>query len=109
MPRDKADIAAALQRKGFAADNRDHLYLIYHTRGGKKSPVKTKLSHTPKMKVVPDALLARMARQCQVTKAQFLELVDCTLDQAGYELLLIERGQVDRPDGDPSPTNLTAD
>ena len=85
MPRDKSHVVASLTRKGFKSREGDHTFLIYHTLEGKKTPVRTKTSHTPKMKDIPDALLGQMARQCRLSKQQFLELVDCPLDRVTYE------------------------
>ena len=33
-------------------------------------------------------LISRMARQLQLTKKQFLDLIDCTLDEEGYRAIL---------------------
>jgi hypothetical protein len=89
MGRAKSDVEAALQRKGFRRDNNDHRYFIYWNRKGLKTVRKTKTSHgSAKYKELGDPLIQSMARQCGLTKKSFLELVDCTLDQAGYEKLV---------------------
>lgn len=85
MTRERDVIDAALQRKGFQKDNGDHLYYIYWNLSGKKTMKKTKMSHGSSYKTVGDSLLGQMAKQVGLTKKAFLELVDCTLDQAGYE------------------------
>lgn len=85
MPRDRKDIDAALQRKGFVHEDGDHHYYVYHNLSGKKTIKKTKMSRGTKHKTIGDNLLGQMARQLGLTKASFLELVDCTLDQKGYE------------------------
>ena len=88
MSRPKADVEAALLRKGFRKDNRDHRFLIYWNTAGKKTPRKTKVSHgSAKYKDLGDPLIKAMAKQCGLTKPKFLELVDCTLDQKGYEAI----------------------
>lgn len=85
MTRDRDDIDAALCRKGFKRDERDHHYYIYWNLDGKKTTKRTKMSHGSSHKTVGDPLLGVMARQIGLTKRQFLELVDCTLTQKGYE------------------------
>lgn len=88
MPREKALVEASLTKKGFKASSGDHNFFIYHTLDGKKTPVRTKTSFTPKMKDISDPLIAQMAKQCKLTKQKFLELVDCSLDHASYEAIL---------------------
>lgn len=82
-PRDQID--SALQRKGFEKEAGDHFYYIYRNLAGQKTIKKTKMSRGTSHKTVGDPLLGIMARQIGVSKKQFLELVDCTLDQAAYE------------------------
>jgi len=89
VTRDRNVIDAALLRKGFQKDNGDHHYYIYWNLDGKKTMKKTKMSHGSSYKTLGDSLLGKMAKQVGLTKASFLELVDCTLDQVGYEKLAI--------------------
>lgn len=88
MWRDQKVIAKALQRKGFQSHEGDHHYFIYHNLAGQKTMKKTKMSHGTGHKTVGDPLLGQMARQVGLSKAKFLELVDCTLDQSGYEAIV---------------------
>jgi predicted RNA binding protein YcfA (HicA-like mRNA interferase family) len=85
MPRDKREVEKALQSKGFVKKEGDHHYFVYHSIEGKKSSIFTKTSHTPKMRDIPDNLLAQMARQCKLTKGEFERLVDCPMSQTEYE------------------------
>ena len=39
-------------------------------------------------------LLSEMARQCKLTKGQFVELVDCPLSRAEYEQVLVRSGEL---------------
>lgn len=94
MPRDKSKIEKSLKKKGFMCRDGDHKYFIYHTVNGEKSMIKTKTSHTPKMKVIPDDILAKMAEQCKLNKEKFLELIDCTLDQTEYEKILVNKKEL---------------
>jgi hypothetical protein len=54
---------------------------------------KTKTSHGSGGDISDD-LLARMAKQCGVTKGQFLKLVDCPLTRQEYEELLRAAGRL---------------
>jgi hypothetical protein len=83
--RDRKDIEAALERKGFERDETHHHYFVYRTIDGKKSQIRTRTSHGSSHKTLGDALLSQMAKQVKLPNKKFLELVDCTLDQAGYE------------------------
>lgn len=94
MQRDTRKIEASLENKGFERSEGDHSYFLYRTITGKKTTAKTKTSHTPKMKSISDDLLSRMAKQCCITKSQFLELVDCPLDRHGYEDILAAKGML---------------
>ncbi|MBI5386826.1 MAG: hypothetical protein HZA90_19310 [Verrucomicrobia bacterium] len=92
MPRERRDVEAGLLCKGFQQREGDHHYFIYFTEEGQKSRVVTKTSHS--MKEIPDVLLCQMARQCRLTKALFLGLVDCPLNRGDYERLLDQGGQL---------------
>jgi hypothetical protein len=87
MTRERKEIDASLQRKGFMRDDGDHHYYIYRNLAGLKTIKKTKMSLGSSYKTIGDPLLGQMARQIGIPKPKFLELVDCTLDQAGYEAL----------------------
>jgi predicted RNA binding protein YcfA (HicA-like mRNA interferase family) len=94
VPRQKRDIESALTAKGFVAAEGDHHFYVYHTVDGKKTRARTKTSHTARMKDVPDNLLSEMAKQCKLTKSQFLDLVDCPMKRDGYEAALAARGEL---------------
>lgn len=72
-------------KKGFKKDDGNHHYYIYWNLSGKKTIRKTMMSHGSAYKTIGDPLLALMAKPTGLTKQKFLELVDCPLDQAGYE------------------------
>lgn len=61
---------------------------------GQKTNVKTMTSHTPKMKDIPDNLISAMARQCKLSKNDFLGVVDCPLSRDDLENILRERGEI---------------
>jgi hypothetical protein len=91
MPRRKDRVEGALLRKGFEQREGDHHYFVYRNLKGEKTSVFTKTSHTPKMRDIPDNLLALMARQCRLSKADFLNLVDCPLSREEYERRVLQR------------------
>ena len=78
---------SALIKKGFQADQGDHHWFIYYTRDGQRTTVKTKTSHGS-TRDLGDSLLGQMARQIRISKALFLDLIDCPLAQDEYEKLL---------------------
>lgn len=88
MPRAKTEVERSLKKKGFQESSGHHTFFIYHMMNGKKSSFRTKKSHTPKMKEIPDNIIGQMAKQCGLDKAQFLSLVDCPLSREGYEELI---------------------
>jgi len=88
MTRERSDIEASLLKKGFKKDNGNHKYYIYWNLSGKKTIKKTMVSHGSAYKTMGDSLLNKMAKQVGLTKQKFLELVDCPLDQRGYEQIV---------------------
>ncbi len=98
MPRPKSKVESALLAKGFQKTEKDHHYFIYFTIDGKKTTAKTKTSHSKKIKDIPDNLLSQMAKQCFLTKTEFLSLVDCPLNQEMYEDILQKQGIIDASD-----------
>ena len=88
MPRKKSKVESSLRKKGFEQTDGDHRFFVYVTTDGKKTTVRTKTSHTPKMKDIPDNLLSQMAKQCNLSKNDFFRLLDCPLDRKGYEQIL---------------------
>ena len=86
MSRERKSIEAGLKNKGFRQKEGDHHYLIYYSEDGRKSLSKTKTSHSPKMKTLSNDLLSKMSQQCYLTKAEFLDLIDCPLSRSDYEM-----------------------
>lgn len=81
------DVHSALLKKGFQEKPGDHQFFTYHRLSdNKKTSVFTKTSHGSSE--VGDALLAKMAKQCRLSKAAFLDLVDCPLEREPYEAKL---------------------
>lgn len=95
MPRERDAIENGLVNKGFQKTNADHRRFIYYTQDGKTSSINTKTSHSHRD--ISDNLMGQMAKQCRVTKQQFLSLVDCTLSQPDYERSLVSAGHLSTP------------
>lgn len=94
MPRNKQEVEKSLLRKGFLSKDGDHNFFIYHSLQGKKTTIRTKTSHSPKTKDLTDILLGLMAKQCGLTKVDFLDLVDCPMTRDRYEEKLVAAGLV---------------
>lgn len=92
MQRPVREIEAALAAKGFELRKTHHRYYTYVAPDGTKSEAVTHVSHGAKE--VGDTLLGQMARQCCLTKKDFLRLVDCPLSREDYEALLTEGGHL---------------
>ncbi|MGP1385153.1 MAG: hypothetical protein ACTS2F_16435 [Thainema sp.] len=92
MPRKKTKVESSLREKGFQQTEGDHHFFAYITTEGKKTAIRTKTSHTPKMKDIPENLLTQMAKQCKLSKKAFLNLIDCPLSREEYEIKLKEQG-----------------
>lgn len=88
MPRKRDLVVGNLTSKGFKTIEGDHVFLVYHRLDGLKTPIRTKVSRGSSHRDISDPLLSQMAKQVKLTKPRFLELVDCTLDQASYEQLV---------------------
>jgi predicted RNA binding protein YcfA (HicA-like mRNA interferase family) len=90
MPKPKRDVEAALLAKGFSARRKggDHRFFVYISQAGRVTSVRTKTSHSPKMRDIPDNMLSQMAKQCRLSKRQFIELIECPLDRDGFEEIL---------------------
>lgn len=77
------DIRRNLSKKGFEEDDKkDHIWLNYISPDGKKTTIRTKLSHGKSD--IGDPLIAKMAKQVHLSKSDFLELVSCTLSGENY-------------------------
>jgi hypothetical protein len=88
MPRKRDLIVANLTSKGFEIGSGDHIFLIYRRADGQRTAIRTKVSRGTSHRDVSDVILGHMAKQVKLPKKSFLELVDCTLGQVGYEELV---------------------
>jgi predicted transcriptional regulator len=80
-------IESALLKKGFQPDSKvDHRYLYFWFNG--TDSVTTKLSHGSLHKDIDAGLISAMAKQCRLSKNEFLKLIDCSLSEEQYRELL---------------------
>lgn len=85
MPRKQRDIATGLKSKGFNEDSSGHhIYYILLDADGRKSTIKTKMSHQSGGAEISDNLIGKMARQVKLSTREFLNLVDCPLSREEY-------------------------
>ena len=94
MPRKARRVESALLAKGFQRIDSKHRKFSYVTILGSNTPIYTLLSHGAN-RDIDDSLLGRMARQCGLSRREFLRLIDCSLSQEEYESILVERGAID--------------
>lgn len=91
--RARSAIQESLVKKGFLLkEGGDHWRYVFPSRNGKKTPVRTKISRGSKYKYLSDPLIAQMAKQCKLTKSDFLALVDCPMSRQEYETKLQQQG-----------------
>lgn len=89
MPRKQIEVEKSLTTKGFRSKEGDHNYFHYYSKAGKKTIVFTKTSHGARE--ITDSLLALMAKQCKLSRADFDRLIECPLDRETYEGKLVEQ------------------
>ncbi|MCB1185874.1 type II toxin-antitoxin system HicA family toxin [bacterium] len=89
--RSSKDIERALLRKGFRARDSHHRQFILY-RGNSPLPVFTYLSHGKKE--YGDSLLASIARQLHLDKAELLKFIDCRMSGEDYLEVLQGKGVI---------------
>jgi hypothetical protein len=90
-PKKRDDIKAALLSKGFVHEGGDHDFYVFK-HAGMVGAVFTQISRGSGYREYGDPLLHDMSRQLKLTRKQLNELIDCSLDQRGYEAALRARG-----------------
>lgn len=78
-------VRKALVDKGMTADSTTHHVLLRKKLEGVTTVI-TKISHSHSE--VGDTMAGLMARQCRLTQSQFWQLIDCTLDEDGWNALI---------------------
>ena len=77
------EIDTALRKKGFRREiDGKHIRYFFNAR------IFTHISHGAMGTAISSLLIALMSRQLCLTKTQFLELIDCTLDESAYRELV---------------------
>lgn len=84
-PRKTKDIASVLKRKGFEQSQRHHKFFVLRIKG-KKSVIRTKLSHGAKEYGAP--LLSQVAKDLLLSNAELEDLLDCPLGYKKYVQLV---------------------
>lgn len=94
MNLERSKIQANLLKKGFVeSDDRRHIF--YHfMHEGKKTNIRTQVSHGTKYKTLGDDLVSKMASQCKLNAARFRGLAECTLSHEEYIDLLKASGDI---------------
>lgn len=80
-----------LLRKGFRVVESRHRQYRYYKLNGDRTSVQTLTSHGSD-RDISDHRLGQMARQLDLTRRQFDQLIDCTLSQADYEAIMRRGG-----------------
>jgi len=111
MPLERDAIEASLLKKGFVMTSGDHRFYELVVLG-KKTGVGTKISMGTSYKTYSDSLLAKIAKQLNITKSQLVELVNCPLSATDLQRILVTNGVLDEDEvpSDALPTHVqTAD
>jgi len=80
VPRKNKVIVRRLMKKGFDARMSKHIKLVF-MYNGRDTGIRTWVSHGKAE--ISDQLLSRMAEQLNLSRQQFLDLIDCRLDESG--------------------------
>ncbi len=94
MPVKIRKLEKGLKAKGFTRKNSNHIVMTYVTESGLRTSVITHFSHRASGKEVSDHEMGKMAKQCELSIKQFMELVDCTLSRKEYEKLLLHANRI---------------
>jgi len=90
------DIDAALRKKGFRRDSGGkHIWYYFRDVDGDDSGVKVMVSHGMMGSSLSSKLIGDMARQLHLTTRQFLALIDCTMTEEEYHVILQNEGLVE--------------
>lgn len=84
MSLERKDVVAALTSKGFSrVKDRDHEVFVF-THAGLTRAVWTKVSRGTSHRTLGDPLVGAMSRQLQLSKKDFMALVECSFTAAAY-------------------------
>ena len=91
MPLKARVLERGLLRKGFRVVESRHRQYRYYTVNGSRTNVQTLTSHGSD-RDIGDHRLGQMARQLNLTRRQFDQLIDCSLSQADFEAMMRRGG-----------------
>lgn len=84
-----------LPKKGFQeTDDRSHIFLHLYV-DGKRTHIRTHVSHGSGYKTLSDSLVSQMAKQCKITSKEFRNLAECTLSHKDYLQKLVDAEEID--------------
>ena len=83
------EVEKALCKKGFAKRGGDHRFFTYQTMDGRETTIQTKISHSATD--VDKYLISAMAKQCELSKVEFVNLIKCPLSRERYESILKDK------------------
>jgi hypothetical protein len=93
-PLPRREVEHSLTSKGFQSSERDHEYFFLYV-DGRKTSIRTKLSHGTEYKTLSDQILSKIKRQLRLEKMNELsEFVNCPMSYAMYVAYLRERDQI---------------
>lgn len=78
----------SLLKKGFKQKEGDHHHYLYYYEG--KVVTKTKVSHNDQD--IGHTLISKMHKQCKMSKGQFIDLINCPLQESEYIEILKTNG-----------------
>jgi hypothetical protein len=89
---EKSSVMDALRKKGYREESgaKDHHSFVYYN-GTQKTTVRTKTSRSSKIRTLDDSLVGKMAKQCHLSKNDFVRLVRCSLSGEEYRLMLLNK------------------
>lgn len=87
----RADIQAALLKKGFKQRENDHAFFYFYYNE-KQTKIRTKLSHGSGHSDIGDNLLGLIAKQLKLTKKELLSYIECHIKEEQYAKILSEKG-----------------
>ena len=94
MPIETRKFMQNLLKKGFKKKEGHHHYL-FHIHDGKETGIKTKVSHTPKMKNISNDLISQIRKQLKLnTNSQVKDLADCRMSEKDYIDVLQRNGKL---------------
>lgn len=83
-----------LPKKGFV-ETRDRNHIFYHFHhDGKKTHIRTHVSHGSKYRVLGNDLVSAMAKQCKLTTKMFRGLAECNVSHDEYIKVLKSSGEL---------------